>query len=100
MGRMKEIFMRQIEEQLFRSEIADDEDYDYEQFIKQEKEVQKEIDKMNDSIMPKYSDSDIEEVLGSVFSNFQISQRLKTEIIEMILTELNNLNNLRNGNTD
>lgn len=97
---MKEIFMRQIEEQLFRSEIADDEDYDYEQFIKQEKEVQKEIDKMNDSIMPKYSDSDIEEVLGSVFSNFQISQRLKTEIIEMILTELNNLNNLRNGNTD
>jgi hypothetical protein len=100
MGRMKEIFMRQIEEQLFRSEIAEDEDYDYEQFIKQEKEVQKEIDKMNDSIMPKYSDSDIEEVLGSVFSNFQISQRLKTEIIEMILTELNNLNNLRNGNTD
>jgi hypothetical protein len=100
MGRMKEIFMKQIEEQLFRSEIAEDEDYDYEQFIKQEKEVQKEIDKMNDSIMPKYSDSDIEEVLGSVFSNFQISQRLKTEIIEMILTELNNLNNLRNGNTD
>ncbi len=97
---MKEIFMKQIEEQLFRSEIAEDEDYDYEQFIKQEKEVQKEIDKMNDSIMPKYSDSDIEEVLGSVFSNFQISQRLKTEIIEMILTELNNLNNLRNGNTD
>ena len=97
---MKEIFMRQIEEQLFRSEIAEDEDYDYEQFIKQEKEVQKEIDKMNDSIMPKYSDSDIEEVLGSVFSNFQISQRLKTEIIEMILTELNNLNNLRNGNTN
>jgi hypothetical protein len=94
------LFRSQIEEQLFRSEIAEDEDYDYEQFIKQEKEVQKEIDKMNDSIMPKYSDSDIEEVLGSVFSNFQISQRLKTEIIEMILTELNNLNNLRNGNTD
>ncbi len=97
---MKEIFMKQIEEQLFRSEIAEDEDYDYEQFVKNEQEIQKEIDKMNNEIMPKYSDSDIEQVLGDVFSNFQMSQRLKTEIIEMILTGLNNLNNLRNGNTD
>jgi hypothetical protein len=100
MGRMKEIFMKQIEEQMYRSEIKEDEDYDYEQFIRHQAEIQKEIDKMNDSIMQKYSDSDIEDVLGTVFSKFQISQRLKTEIIEMILTELNNLNNLRNGNTN
>lgn len=100
MGRMKEMFMKQIEEQMFRMESQGDEDYDYEQYLKAESEIQREIERMNNEMTPAFSSADIEEIINRTFSNFQISDRLKGEIIGMIMTELNNLKNLRNGNTN
>jgi nucleoid DNA-binding protein len=98
MGKMKELFMRQIENQM--NDINADADYDYELYLKQMEEQEAIINSINDQIKSKYSDADVKHVLLEVFGTFNVSERLKDEIIEKIMNDLNNLNNLRNGNSN
>ncbi len=102
---MKELFMRQIESQM--NDFNVDADYEYEMYLKEMEEQVKEmeeqeaiINNINDQIKSKYSDADVKHALLKVFGTFNVSERLKEEIVEKIMNELNNLNNLRNGNSN
>jgi nucleoid DNA-binding protein len=98
MGKMKEVFMRQIESQM--NDFNVDADYEYEMYLKEIIEQEAIINNINDQIKSKYSDADVKHVLLEVFGTFNVSERLKEEIVEKIMNELNNLNNLRNGNSN
>jgi hypothetical protein len=94
MGRMKELFIEQMNKQI--DEQMADADYQYEQYLAE----QFQLGMLNDLTLIKYSDSDVESALQNAFGKFQVSGRLKDEIVAMIMSELNNLNNLRNGHTN
>lgn len=98
MGKMKEVFMRQIESQM--NDFNVDADYEYEMYLKEMAEQEAIINNINDQIKSKYSDADVKHALLKVFDTFNASERLKEEIVEKIMNELNNLNNLRNGNSN
>jgi hypothetical protein len=80
MGKMKELFIEQLNNSFERG----DEDYDYESF-----EYQNQLEELNASMKPKYSDGDIKYVLDLVLGD-------ANSINETILYELNKLYNLRN----
>jgi len=86
MGKMKEMFIEQMNRQI-EDQMADA-DYQYERFLNQ-----KVIDELNQSMEPKYSDSDIKYALESVLGD-------ANPIVEDIIRELNELNNLRHGYTN
>jgi hypothetical protein len=80
MGKMKELFIEQLNNSFDRG----DEDYDYESF-----EYQKAIEELNELIKPKYAEGDIKYVLDLVLGD-------ANPLNEQILYELNELYNLRN----
>jgi hypothetical protein len=101
MGKMKEVYLS--EQQISGS---GDEDYLYEQYLQQEKMNEEywewvakqdptdmEIDSINDSIKPKYSDWDITSVLHEVLGDANPDT-------DDILIRLNNLYNIKNGYID
>lgn len=79
MGKMKELFIEQMNNQI----ATGDEDYQYNEFVNQ-----KAIEELNESIKPKYADSDIKYVLDLVLGD-------ANPLNEQILYELNELHNLR-----
>jgi len=82
MGKMKEMFMKQIEEQM--NEQAIDDAYQYEQYINSL------INKLNNENQLKFSEGDVLMVLHSVLGD-------ANSCVETIMNELSNLHNLRNG---
>jgi hypothetical protein len=80
MGKMKELFIEQLNNSFERG----DEDYDYESF-----EYQKAIEELNEAIKPKYAEGDVKYVLDLVLGD-------ANPLNEQILHELNELYNLRN----
>jgi hypothetical protein len=80
MGKMKELFIEQLNNSFERG----DEDYDYESF-----EYQKAVEELNESIKPKYAEGDVKYVLDLVLGD-------ANPLNEQILYELNELYNLRN----
>ena len=80
MGKMKELFIEQLNNSFDRG----DEDYDYESF-----EYQKAVEELNESIKPKYAEGDVKYVLDLVLGD-------ANPLNEQILYELNELYNLRN----
>jgi hypothetical protein len=82
MGKMKEMFMKQIEEQM--NDQALDDAYQYEQYVKSL------VDTLNNENAPKFSETDILFALHSVLGDANPCN-------ETIMNELNNLHNLRNG---
>lgn len=82
MGRMKEMFMKQIEEQM--NEQAIDDAYQYEKYIRNI------IEAVNSENQMKFSETDVLMVLHSVLGD-------ANSVVETIMNELNNLHNLRNG---
>lgn len=82
MGKMKEKFMKQIEEQM--NEPAIDDAYQYEQY------VNKLIIALNNENAPKFSESDVLMALHNIFGDTDSR-------VESVMYELNNLHNLRNG---
>jgi hypothetical protein len=102
MGKMKELYLEQQQ----AVSGSGDEDYIYEQYLNQEKMNEEywewmarqeptdlEIDSINDSIKPKYSDWDITSVLHEVLGDANPDT-------DDILIRLNNLYNIKNGYTD
>ena len=79
---MKELFIEQISREIDNK--MDDADYQYDVY-----KTQKAIDELNESIKPKYAESDIKYVLELVLGD-------ANPINEQILYELNELHNLRN----
>lgn len=79
---MKEMFMKQIEEQM--NEQAIDDAYQYEQYINSL------IFKLNNETQLKFSEGDVLRVLHSVLGD-------ANSAVDSIMNELNNLHNLRNG---
>ena len=80
MGKMKELFIEQLNNSFERG----DEDYDYESF-----EYQKAVEELNESIKPKYAEGDVKYVLDLILGD-------ANPLNEQILYELNELYNLRN----
>jgi hypothetical protein len=86
MGKMKELFIEQMNRQI-EDQMADA-DYGYDKYL-----TQKAVEELNDSMMPKYSDGDIKYALETVLGD-------ANPIVEDIIRELNELNNLRHGYTN
>lgn len=80
MGKMKEVFIEQMNNQVGTG----DEDYDYESY-----EYRAGLEQLNDAMRLKYSESDIKYVLDLVLGD-------ANPLNETILYELNELHNLRN----
>lgn len=80
MGKMKELFIEQMNNQVGTG----DEDFDYESH-----KYRTELEALNQSMIPKYSESDIKYVLDLVLGD-------TNSLNETILYELNELYNLRN----
>ena len=80
MGKMKELFIEQMNNQVGTG----DEDYDYKSY-----EYRAGLEQLNDAMRLKYSESDVKYVLDLVLGD-------ANPLNETILYELNELHNLRN----
>ena len=87
MGRMKELFIEQMNKQI-DDQMNLDADYEYQQYLNN-----KVLAELNDSMKPKYSDGDIKYALESVLGD-------ANPIVEDIIRELKELNDLRHGYTN
>jgi hypothetical protein len=86
MGKMKELFIEQMNRQI-EDQMADA-DYQYQQYLND-----KAIAELNASMEPRYSDGDIKYALESVLGD-------ANPIVENIVKELTELHNLRHGYTN
>jgi len=87
MGRMKELFIEQMNKQI-EDHMNIDADYQYQQYLND-----KVVAELNASMEPRYSDGDIKYALESVLGD-------ANPIVEDIVKELTELHNLRHGYTD
>jgi hypothetical protein len=87
MGRMKELFIEQMNKQI-EDHMSIDADYQYQQYLND-----KAIAELNASMEPRYSDGDIKYALESVLGD-------ANPIVEDIVKELTELHNLRHGYTN
>jgi hypothetical protein len=87
MGRMKELFIEQMNKQI-EDHMNIDADYQYQQYLND-----KIVAELNASMEPRYSDGDIKYALESVLGD-------ANPIVEDIVKELTELHNLRHGYTD
>jgi hypothetical protein len=84
MGRMKELFIEQMNKQI-EDHMNIDADYQYQQYLND-----KVVAELNASMEPRYSDGDIKYALESVLGD-------ANPIVENIVKELTELHNLRHG---
>jgi len=84
MGKMKELYIEQINAGMYEHCDTNNEQEYEEQYVQE----------LFDSLRLKYSDSDVQSILDRVLG--EDMHRFTNEI----MIELNNLNNLRNGYTD
>jgi hypothetical protein len=87
MGRMKELFIEQMNKQI-EDHMSIDADYQYQQYLND-----KVLAELNASMELRYSDGDIKYVLETVLGD-------ANPIVEDIIKELNEIHNLRHGYTD
>jgi hypothetical protein len=87
MGRMKELFIEQMNKQI-EDHMNIDADYQYQQYLND-----KVVAELNASMELRYSDGDIKYVLETVLGD-------TNPIVENIINELTEIHNLRHGYTD